>query len=83
MSESESQSDNFIEYIKLLGLKSMARLKDLNCYSLHSDKISSLRKQMTHLNINSEDLEIAQPNQCLLSEEGFWETKASQMQMFH
>ena len=76
VSESDSQSDNFIEYLKLLELKSMASLKVLNCYSLHSDEISSLRKQMPHLNINSEDLKIAQPNQRLRSEVGFWEIRA-------
>ena len=83
VSESDSQSDNFIEYLKLLELKSMTRLKVLNCYSLHSDEISSLRKQMPHININSEDLKIAQSNQYAKSGEGFWEIKARQIQVFH
>ena len=83
VSESESQSDNFIEYLKLQELKSISRLKVLNCYSLHSDEISSLRKQMPQLSINTEDLKIAQPNQCLSSDEGLWEVKVQQIQVFH
>ena len=82
VSESDSQSDNFIEYLKLLELKSMSRLKVLNCYSLHSDEISSLRKQLPHLSVNSENLNIAQPKQTLISEDGFWEIKSKQVQLF-
>ena len=83
VSESESQSDNFIEYIKLLELKSMKKLKVLNCYSLHSDEISSLRKQNPHLRVNSEDLKIALPNHYFKSDQGFWEIESKQVQVFN
>ena len=82
VSESESQSDNFIEYIKLLELKTMKKLQVLNCYSLHSDEISSLRKQLPHLRINAEILKIAHANQTFKCENGFWDIKAQQIQIF-
>ena len=82
VSESDSQSDNFIEYVKLLELRSMKRLKVLNCFSLHSDEISSIRKQLPHLSVNSENLNIAQPKQQLKCEDGFWEIKSKQVQLF-
>ena len=49
-----SVNNTNVNYAKLLEMKSMPKLKSLNCLHLHSEEIDHLQKQLPHIRIEKE-----------------------------
>ena len=76
-------NDNKINLEHLIELRSLPRLKVLNCLYLHNfDEIETLRRQMPHLIINRKTVSAAAPNSFLEPKLGLWDIKVSQLDLF-
>ena len=76
-------NDNKINFENLIQLKSLPRLKILNCLYLHNfDEIDTLRKHLPHLIINRKTVSAAAPNSLLEPKFGLWEIKVNQLDLF-
>ena len=90
-------SDNIIDSTALLQLGTVRTLKVLNCLKEEKiDEIENLRKKLSGISINKEyviiatpyamsipDSNIRLPNLVLSHEEGIWEIKAKQQELFN
>ena len=76
-------NDNKINFENLIQLKSLPRLKVLNCLYLHNfDEIETLRRQMPHLIINRKTVSAAAPNSSFEPKVGLWDIKVNQLDLF-
>ena len=76
-------NDNKINFENLIELKSLPRLKVLNCLYLHNfDEIETLRRQMPHLIINRKTVSAAAPNSIFEPKVGLWDIKVNQLDLF-
>ena len=76
-------NDNKINFENLIQLKSLPRLKVLNCLYLHNfDEIDTLRKHLPHLIINRKTVSAAAPNSMFEPKVGLWDIKVNQHDIF-
>jgi hypothetical protein len=76
-------NDNKINFENLIQLKSLPRLKILNCLYLHNfDEIDTLRKHLPHLIINRKTVSAAAPNSMFEPKVGLWDIKVNQHDIF-
>ena len=76
-------NDNKINSENLIQLKSLPRLKVLNCLYLHNfDEIETLRKHLPHLIINRKTVSAAAPNSMFEPKVGLWDIKVNQHDIF-
>ena len=75
-------NDNKINFENLIQLKSLPRLKVLNCLYLHNfDEIETLRKHLPHLIINRKTVSAAAPNSIFEPKFGLWDIKVNQLDL--
>ena len=68
--------DTHVDLNKLIELRSMTKLRLLNCWHLNNNEIKKVKKELPHLSINGENLKIASPYHTFKSTNGLWEIEA-------
>jgi len=72
-----------VTFAKILELKTMPKLRILNCRHLENREIEILRKQLPHVIINRKELHIGDSDSVYQEpEEGFFDIKCERLQMF-
>ena len=76
-------NDNDIEFDKLLEVRSLPKLKILNCLYLYDfEEIDRLRRQLPNLTINRKTVSAAAPDLLFEPKDGFWNIEATQSKLF-
>ena len=72
-----------VTFAKILELKTMPKLRILNCRHLENREIEILRKQLPHVIINRKELHIGDSDSVYQEpEEGFFDIKCERLKMF-
>ena len=65
---------------KMVELKSMARLRVLNCDKISEDRIGNLRRELPHVTINQE--RVTNDTESFSPMDGIWEVRVKPMELF-
>ena len=73
---------NKVNFVNLLELRSLPKLKVLNCKHLSSRDIEDLKSELPHVVMNQNGIKIATSYKSFEPRDGFWEIVVKQLQCF-